>query len=133
MTASSVLFDTWAWWEVLHGTTLGKKLARRYVEAPGVRLHTSALSFGEIAAKLAAMGAEDRLPELSAAMRAAGEVHDVTHVIAQEGGTLRQELRQRAPDASLADGIILAQARSLGATIVSRDPAFRGMEEVKDS
>ena len=60
MTASKVLFDTWAWWEVLQGSEKGAALERRYLDASGIHVVTSAITLGELAAKLASQGPERR-------------------------------------------------------------------------
>lgn len=130
MTASEVLFDTWAWWEVLFATRQGTRLRKAYLDEPAVRIHTSAIAFGEVAAKMLATDNGDLLPGAMAAMRASATVHDVTSDLAEAGGVLRAELRRASPAASLADGIMLATARRAGATLVSADPAFRGQPDV---
>ena len=125
MTGSDVLFDTWAWWEYLHGTRTGESLRRRFVGPTGIHLHTSAISLAELAAKLAAEGSRNRIDLVCGSIRRASRVWDVTADLAVEGGIARAELRRSTPSASLADGIVFATARHSGARIVSADPAFR--------
>jgi predicted nucleic acid-binding protein len=129
---SDVLFDTWAWWEVLSGTATGRRLAHRFLRLPVGLVHTSALTLGELAAKLAREGGGDRIDSMETAIRAASRLHDVTVAIAVEGGRLREALRRNEPNASLADGIILATARDAGARLLSADRAFRGLPEILD-
>lgn len=126
MTASSVLFDTWAWWEVLQGTPGGARLKRRYLDAPGVRVLTSAVSLGELSAKLSSQGLEGSIPVTVTSIRQASSVEDVTGDLAVEAGVLRSRLRKKARSASLADGIVLATARKFGARVISIDSAFAG-------
>lgn len=130
MTASKVLFDTWAWWEVLRGSELGAALQRRYLEAPGVQILTAAISLGEISAKLSAEGSEESISPAVSSIRRASAVLDLTGELAVEAGILRTQLRRRSKGASLADGIVLATARRNGARLVSEDRAFSGEPDV---
>lgn len=125
MTGSSVLLDTWAWWEILSGSSTGDRLRRRYLEAPNRRVHTSVITVAELSIKLAALGQSNRVPAIVASLRAFSELQDVTPEIAQAAGPLRSELRRRAPQAGLADALALATAQRLGARLVSADAAFR--------
>lgn len=125
MTGSSVLLDTWAWWEILSASSTGDRLRRRYLEAPNRRVHTSAITVAELSIKLAALGQSSRVPAIVASLRAFSELHDVTPEIAQAAGPLRSELRRRAPHAGLADALVLATAQRLAARLVSADAAFR--------
>jgi predicted nucleic acid-binding protein len=130
VTESDVVLDTWAWWEVFKGSTPGTHIRRRFLGSEKVRAHTSAISVGEISAKLASLGTPGQIDASIGAMRRAGHLHDVTAELARAAGLLRAELRQTDPHASLADGIVLATARRLGARLVSADPAFRGQPDV---
>lgn len=130
MTASKVLFDTWAWWEVLQGSSVGAQLKRRYLDAKGVQVLTSAITLGELSAKLASQGLEPSIPVMTSSIRQASTVEDVTGDLAVQAGMLRARLRRRAKSASLADGIVLATARKCGARLVSTDSAFRGEPDV---
>ena len=56
MTASRVVLDTWAWWEILRGSSKGANLQRRYLEPEGTRVFTSAITLAEVAAKMASEG-----------------------------------------------------------------------------
>lgn len=130
MTESDVLFDTWAWWEYLHQTSTGASLRRRFVEGDRFRLHTSAITLGEIGARLAADGTGDRVSSACGSIRRMSRVWDVTPDIAQEAGPARARLREGDRSASLADAIVFVTARRAGASIVSADPAFRGLPGV---
>ncbi|MFZ0830845.1 MAG: PIN domain-containing protein [Thermoplasmata archaeon] len=130
MIGSDILLDTWAWWELLRGSRNGAVIRRRFLRPSGVRLHTSTITVGEISAKLASMGEARRIDGVIAAIRRAGRLHDVTTDLARTAGILRVELRKSDAQASLADGIVLATARSLGARLISADAAFRGQSDV---
>lgn len=126
MTASKVLFDTWAWWEVLQGSPQGTVLRRRYLDAPGVQVPTAAISLGEFAAKLSSEGASDLVPLTIHRVRHASVIVDLTAELAVEAGLLRTRLRKRGKSASLADGIVLATARQNEARLISVYRAFAG-------
>ncbi len=130
MTDSDVLFDTWAWWEYLFQTPTGQSLRKRFVEGDRFRLHTSAISLGEIGARLAEDGAGDRVAAACGSIRRMSRIWDVTADIAQAAGPARRDLRSEDRSASLADSIVLVTARRAGARIVSADPAFRGVPDV---
>lgn len=132
MTASDALLDSWAWWEILFATPTGEALARTYLDDPDVRVHASALAPAEIIAKLDAMGEGDWSEPVMRTFRGASQLHDVTASIARDAGLLRGELRQAETSASLADAIILATARRIGAVLVSNDGAFAGQDDVVD-
>lgn len=131
MSETRVVLDTMAWWEVLFGTPKGQRLERKYLQAPGVRVHASALAIGELAAKLGAAGHAARVEDVLVGVRAFARIEPVTDAVAEAGGRLRAALRERDAQASLADAIQLATARSLGATLVSSDPAFKGERDAE--
>jgi predicted nucleic acid-binding protein len=130
VTASKVLFDTWAWWEVLQGSADGAALRRRYLDESGLQVLTAALSLGELSAKLSSEGAPDSVPLTVTSIRNASTIVDLTGELAVEAGLLRTRLRMRAKSASLADGIVLATARQQGARLISVDRAFAGEPDV---
>ncbi|MCI4325635.1 MAG: PIN domain-containing protein [Thermoplasmata archaeon] len=130
MTASRVLFDTWAWWEVLRGSPEGAALQRRYLDSEGTDVLTAAISLGEISAKLSSDGAEESIPATINSVRRASAIVDLTGELAVEAGVLRTRLRKRSKSASLADAIVLATARQNGARLISIDRAFAGEPDV---
>jgi predicted nucleic acid-binding protein len=127
---SDLLFDTWAWWEYLQGTAVGTSLRNRYVVDNRFRIHTSAITLGELSAKLAADGALERVAPACGAIRRLSHLWEVTPDIAQEAGPVRVELRRTSKKASLADALILVTSRRAGARLVSGDPAFAGVSGV---
>lgn len=128
VTASEVVFDTWAWWEVLHGTATGRRLQSTHLAAG--KVHSSAYVLAELAAKLTDAGREEDVPGVAHRLASAGRILPVDPLIAQEAGSLRRLLRKRDPGASLADAVMLATARSLGLKLVSADVAFKGQADV---
>jgi predicted nucleic acid-binding protein len=125
-----VLFDTWAWWEYLFETSTGTSLRRRFLANEHFRVHSSAITLGELGARLTADGVPARVPTVCGSIRRMSRVWDVTADIAQDAGPLRAKLRRTASSASLADAIIVATAARAGARIVSADPAFHGLAGV---
>lgn len=130
MTASELLLDASAWVEILWGTATGRALARRYLRRRGRIVHTSAITVGELSAKLSAEGSANRIRSIVARLRGSSRLHDVTAEIAETAGALRTELRAVEPRASLADAIVLATARRLGVPVVSSDACFAGQKDV---
>jgi predicted nucleic acid-binding protein len=130
VTGSDVLLDTWAWWELLRGSKKGAAIQRRFLRSGRIRVHTSAITIGEITAKLASMGERGRVDIVLGSIRRTGPIHDVTVEVARTAGLIRAVLRKSAREASLADGIVLATARSVGAQLVSADSAFKGQPDV---
>lgn len=125
-----VVFDSWAWWETLHGTPAGEKLARKYLEAPEVRVLTVDLAAAEISAKLARDGlASETKPALNA-IEVGSEVVPISRSAAEAAGPLLLELRKTDRGASLADAVMLATAREQGAKLVSGDPCCAGQRDV---
>ena len=124
---SDVLFDTSAWWEYLFETPMGARLRARFVEGDRTRIHTSAISLGEIGARLSEQGTEGQIGMVCGAIRRMSRIWDITADIAQDAGPARSRLRRDTKDASLADAIVLITAQRAGALIVSSDRAFRGV------
>lgn len=124
---TEVLFDTWAWWEVLARSAVGKRITARYEDS---QIHTSAWALGELAAKLHAMGRADRMGQVAAVVQARGRIIEVDADLAIVGASLRVELRRKDGHASLGDGVMLATARRLGVKLVSGDGAFAGQKDV---
>ncbi|MGP8072520.1 MAG: PIN domain-containing protein [Thermoplasmata archaeon] len=131
MTESDLVFDTWAWWEVLHKTAVGLSLAERYFRSGKYRVHTSSISLGELSARLLIDGGTPEwIALMCGSIRRTSHLWDVTADIAQEAGVVRAQLREKSSSASLVDAIIYVTARKAGARIVSADPAFRGIPGV---
>lgn len=128
MTTTRAFLDTWAWWEIVHDTPVGRRLDARFVR--GAEPHTSAWALGELAAKLALHAPPERVTSGMARVRQVATVHDVTANLAVAGAALRRDLRNKAPRASLGDGVMLATARHLGLRLVSADAAFVGQPDV---
>jgi predicted nucleic acid-binding protein len=125
-----VVLDSWAWWEVLHDSRAGKRIARRCLESPGVHVLIVDLAMAEISAKLACVGRVDLIPGSVQTMGELGETLPISRDVAEATGPLLLRLRRRDSQASLADAVMLAAARSAGARLVSNDSCYRGEADV---
>jgi predicted nucleic acid-binding protein len=125
-----VVFDTWAWWEVLHATETGKKLASRYLGSAAFRVLTADLALVELSAKLARDGRQKEIRLALAAVDSTSEVVPISTAAAAACGPLLVELRRTHKGASLADAVMLAVARTAGARLVSGDGCFAGQRDV---
>ena len=128
-----MLFDSWAWWEVVHATPRGERLAERYLAVLGVRVLTVDYTLAEIAAKLVLVGLQDDVPDALSEVESVSDVVPITPEVAGLAGGLRLELRRVDPNASLADAVVLASARWRGAVLISGDPCFAGQRDVRAS
>ena len=131
MTGYRVLLDTWAWWEILRGSSKGADIQKSYLEPEGTRVFTSAITLGEISAKMASEGQRGDIPLVVASIRKESEIVDVSPEIAVSAGVLRQDLRKTDSQASLADAIVLSTARDLDAILISADPAFADQPDAR--
>jgi predicted nucleic acid-binding protein len=131
VTGSEVLFDTWAWWEVLEGSPAGAKLRRRYLNGDSkTKVLTSTITLAELSARLSAAGHEEVIESAIISLRNFSTVIDVTADLAVRAGPLRTALRKRDRSASLADALVLVTARDRGATVISADTALVGEPDV---
>jgi predicted nucleic acid-binding protein len=125
-----VVFDTWAWFEVLQKTAAGSRLHKAYVE-PG-RVVTPALALTELAGKVWRSGADWRhADEVLRAVRLRSRVVPLDDDVAALAAQLSKPLRAAEPHASYADAIMLATARTAGLPLISNDRAFRGCPDVR--
>lgn len=131
--AAEVVFDSWAWWEVSRGTDVGERLWKRYFDRTRTKVVTPALVLGEIGGKLHRMKGWKAADEFVKAVRIRSAIHSMDDDIAALAGQLREHLRLRHRDASLADAIMLATARTLGLPLISQDPCFEGVADVRRS
>lgn len=127
------MFDSWAWWEVVHSTRPGESLSARYLEAKGVRVLTVDYTLAEVAAKLARLGAEQRIPDVLESVEWASDILPISAAVAGLAATLLRELRRRDSNASLADAVVLAAARLHDAVLISGDPCYQGQRDVRAS
>lgn len=127
-----VFYDSWAWIESFSGTPAGQRLDKQYGPGRPARIHTSVIAFAEVASRLARRGHAGLVNETLDRMERASEdrVHAPTIDDARVAAPLHVELRKHG-DASLADALMLAQARRLGLAFISGDAAFRNQTDVR--
>jgi predicted nucleic acid-binding protein len=124
---SDVLFDTWAWFEVLGASAKGKRLLSRYEG----RIQTSVIAVAEAGLKVGSRHGIEKAERTMLAIESNSKtVHEVTLEDAKTAVALRPILRQRDRHASLGDALVLSTARRVGLPLVSGDPAFAGEADV---
>ncbi len=128
MKTSEVVFDSWAWVEVLKGTPIGKRLWK-HVQAR--RVVTPAFAVAEVACKMHREEGVKAADEFVASARIRTTIQPLDDDIAATAGQLLAHLRKRDASASLADATMLATARRLGIPLISRDPCFKGFADVR--
>lgn len=129
-----VFYDTWAWKETaLDSSSLGRDLRRRFGPAGPAEIHTSILALAEYGSKLArdpTVGPSLAAGEVRRIESTAHRVHNIEMDDVYAAVKLHPLLRAASDDASLADALMLAQARRLHLRFISGDPAFRGQDGV---
>lgn len=128
----AVLLDSWAWWEILEESSAGVGLAERYLVPRRIRVLSVDYALAEVAAKLARI---NRVQDIEAALDAMAsvEVLPITVAVAALAATLQVELRRKNGQASVGDAVMLAAARLAGATLISGDPCYAGLGDVRAS
>lgn len=127
-----VVFDAWAWMEVLMGSQAGAALRANYLDDEGVDVFTVDITLAEVSARLGRDGKEVLVPGvLDEIISASTGILAVSRDDALLAGLLRRELRARTKrDASLVDAVVLSAARNRGARLVSGDRAYAGQPDV---
>ena len=130
-----IVVDSYAWIEYFAGTGRGE-LVRRHLEDAG-RVYTPSIVLAEVARKYAREGASWRVVEER--IRVVEELSAVVHVdsrIALAAARAYLELVKHAKalglrdKPSLADAIVYATARVLGAKVVTGDKHFKELKDV---
>lgn len=129
MTNDGVVFDAWAWFEVLDDSTIGKRFWKEYVAKR--RIVTPAMAVAEICRVLHRRKGATEALEFVKAARIRTRIPPMDDDIAALAGQLHQHLRAVDRDASLADAVMLATARTLGIPLISRDPCFAKCADVR--
>jgi predicted nucleic acid-binding protein len=128
---AAVFYDTWAWREVAQGTAVGQQLAKEYGPDGPAEIHTSILALaeaGSVIARSPKLGPQFAEVELRR-MESKSRVHSVEIDDVYAAVRLHPELR-RVAEASLADALMLSQARRLRLPFITGGPAFRGQAGV---
>ncbi|AEM38438.1 PilT protein domain protein [Pyrolobus fumarii 1A] len=132
--ATRVVVDTYAWVEVLRGSREGRKALE--VIGAAQEVYTPSIVLVELAAKLAREGAsEEEIHDTLREILEASDLVEITPRLAVEAAKCRRILEEHAKrrglrsKPSLADAIILAAARMLGAKVLTGDKHFEGLPE----
>jgi len=133
LTSESVVFDSWAWWEVVRSSALGDRLARRYLERTEAKVMTVDYTLAEIAAKLVVLGLGDQIASSLSVIERGSDVLSISVEVAELAASLRLELRRTDRNAGLSDAVVLATARNRGAILISGDPCYAGQRDVRAS
>ena len=133
LTSESVVFDSWAWWEVVRSSALGDRLARRYLDRTEAKVMTVDYTLAEIAAKLVVLGLGDQIASSLSVIERGSDVLSISVEVAELAASLRLELRRTDRKASLSDAVVLATARNRGAILISGDPCYAGQGDVRAS
>jgi predicted nucleic acid-binding protein len=129
----ALTIDTFAWVEVIRGSPIGLR-ARQAMESAD-HCFTPAIVMAEIASKCFRDGLPDsRSLQHLRAIREASEIVTIQDPIAVSAAHAVEELRKFArsaglPPPGLADGLILATARSKNSQLLTGDPHFRDSVE----
>lgn len=128
----AVVFDAWAWMEVLAGSRVGAAIRRKYLEDEEVEVFTVDITLAELSARFAAAHQDDAaVVAVDTAVGSSTAILPVTRDDAIQAGLLRRELRSATKrDASLADAVVLSVARNRGARLVSGDGALKDQPDV---
>ena len=124
-TSGSVVLDASAILVVLYGEA-GEELVRRRIR--GVRALVSTVNLSEVAAKLAEGGFDKREAREAVGVLAL-EVHPLDENAAYLAGMLRPPTRERGM--GVADRVCVAVARGIGATAITTDGSWEGLEGVE--
>jgi predicted nucleic acid-binding protein len=125
------VIDTYAWIEYFKGTSLGQA-ARQYIE--GDSAATPSIVILELERSLLrdiAEGNETRegAKKKTEYVRSVTSIIDLTYDSAIKAAQTDREMRKKIKNWGMADSIVLATARQLGAKVVTGDEYFRGMKE----
>lgn len=127
-----VVFDAWAWMEVLAGSRVGAALRKKYLDDEDVDVLTVDITLAELSARFVADGKAGLVPEVvDTVLGSSTAIVPISRDDAIQAGDLRRELRSRTKkDASLVDAVVLSVARNRGAKLLSCDAAFAGQPDV---
>lgn len=127
------MIDSYAWVEILEGTTLGKVAKDRIEEADDA--FTPDVVLAEVARKCIRQGARsDVVRKRLQAMIVASQAVGIDVAVAEESAKAWLELdsmarRKKLGKPSLVDGIVLATSRINNARLLSGDKHFEGLSE----
>ncbi len=125
--SNAAIIDTHAWIEYFNGSQKGQTVAPYIEGGHGI---TPLIVIAELSAyyareNLTSWEEDFRFIEAKTAITA------LTLEVAKAAGSTRQQMRRERQNFGLIDAIIYELARSLGATLISGDPHFKGLPNVQ--
>jgi predicted nucleic acid-binding protein len=124
----SVVYDTSALLEFFQGSSQGKQVGELF-EDEDVENIVPAVVLCEIISKLKRAKVDPT--EYVAAIENNAVVVELDRMTAKDAGLLHAELKDKEPELTLADCIIMVHAKMKGAMIVSKDRHFKHYENSK--
>ena len=119
------MIDSWAWMEYVEGSPRGKKV-KEFLQGIGP-FFCATISVAEVSSKLKRRGSDSETGRK--AIIANAKLIELDETSAYEAGQIHAEMRKRIIDFGMADAVVLACARKLGAKILTGDPHFKGVKD----
>jgi predicted nucleic acid-binding protein len=114
------LIDTGVWLRIAAGADVVALLDSKRVPAKDEVL-ASAITIAEVTSVLCRQGKRKDVGRLLGFLRRLSTIQPLTETGCEAAGFIHADERARTPNLSLADAIILAQAKSAGAVLVTTD------------
>ena len=124
-----IVLDTYAWVEYFKGAEEGKKV-KDFIEGK-FQLFTPSIVIAELSDKYR----REAVPNwdfINGFIRIKTKILILDENIADKAGELKQELRKRHKDVSLADAIVLAHSLNISARILTGDKHFKNLDNTID-
>ncbi len=122
-----MLLDSWVWIEFFKKGPRAEAIGELIV---GCDLFTSVLSLAEVSFWLSRNGVDAPETYLNR-IRKNSTVLLLDEAVAEHAGESLPGLRARAKDLGMIDALIYAQAQSSGMPLVSGDPHFKGLDDIR--
>ncbi len=130
----AVFYDTWAWRETAFADSkAGKSLLEEYGPDGPAEIHTSILALAEYGSSLArteTVGPDQAAEEVRRIEAKTRRIHPLEIEDVYAAIKVHPDLRKAAANASLADALMLCQARRLRLAFITGDSAFTGQDGV---
>jgi predicted nucleic acid-binding protein len=125
------VFDTYAWVEYLSGAKNSSRVGE--ILESGEELYTPTIVIAEVKRKFLRelpKGRQGILADMLRFIKTKTLAIDLNCAIAEKAAEIADELSRERKGMGLADAVILATARSLGAKVVTGDEHFRSLKDV---
>lgn len=124
-----IIVDTYAWIEYFKGSVEGKK-AKKFIEG-SFELFTPSIVIAELSDKYRRENINE-WPIRKRFVKFKTKILNLDEKIADEAGKLKQDIRKKYRDASLADAIILAHSLDAKAKIITGDKHLKNLNSSID-